>query len=612
MKKYIIICVFLVTALISSAVSADDLSDIISSGVLKLGTMQDYIPFVFTGDDDELDGMDIALVKEIGRRMGVEVQVVSMAFDGLIDALELGQIDIIGGAFAKTDERAERIDFSRIYYNADSEFIGLSSLAKPETVTLDSFRGLKIGVQKGTSFDQWVKTNLVSAGYLDAKNVFTFSDAADEISALDRRDVDLIVLSQDIYEDLMQSSGNYQIFYDGFMKESYAYGMRKNSTLTPVVNQQLTAMLKDGTAQTISDRYFAMDFDAAEINRSRSSSIPTPTPNIPVIIPTPAPAACKNGMTFVQDVTIPDGSQITGGAGFQKTWRVQNTGTCTWDQTFILMYVSGDQMSGQNVYVPAVVAPGQVVDLSVNLIAPNANGTYKGYWQMRSPQGQNFGQTIWVKISVNDGPGDGPVINSFYVNPDSGYVWDSTTAYWSVVNANSIDIFVDGNFVQTSYDANGSLSVSFPDQSEGTHTVSITAHGTSDVSASASYDAYQGQVMTTPFITSFYIDPDSGYVWGSTTASWSVVNANYVEIYADGNLVQTSYDADGSASVSFPNQSEGNHPVTLVAYSASDSTSSTVYYQAYQGQTGFDPGEEHGTGFGPVPEEHATGFGPTN
>lgn len=679
MKKKLIVILTLILLLSFTTVWADDLADVQKSGVLRLGTMQAYIPFVFTADNGTMDGMDVALVKEIGRRMGVEVQVISMAFDGLIDALELGQIDIIGGGFAKTEDRQKEVDFTRVYYTADSQFIGLKNLNKPQTVSYDSFHDLKIGVQKGTSFDQWVKTNLVNAGYVSSRNVYTYSSAAEEMKALDRGDVDLVVLSQDIYEDLYQQSGKYQIFYDGFMKESYAFGLRKNSTLTSVVSGHLTDMIKDGTAQSIANRYFQMNFNEASADSSRSSSVPTPTAYAPiVVVPTVQPSSCKNGMTFVSDVTITDGHQVSRGESFRKTWRVQNTGTCPWTTNYTFVFVSGDQMSGRNINVPYNVQPGQTVDLSVDLIAPNSDGTYRGYWQMRSPQGQNFGESIWVKVRVKGGSaGNDPVINAFYPNyyqgekgtcqtvywqtsnaamieikvdgnsmvksytvngsqnicgplqsvgthtvelaalssskttyksftyttnesgqkpiipqinyfyasPESGYTWDSTTVYWSVTNAGAVDISVDGRQVQRSYDATGAISLSSQFQNAGTHSITLTAHSvTDDASSTVYYESYEGQVMTLPEINYFYVNPDSGYVWDSTTAYWSVSNADSVDISVDGYGIQRSYDATGAITLSAPVSSEGTHSITLTAHSVTNDVTSTVYYQAYQGQ----------------------------
>ena len=103
MKKILMILLALWTALTVTAVNADDLADVKQSGVLKMGVPPDYIPFVFIDESGNNTGLDVALVQEIGRRMGVQVQVYNLAFDGMIDSLNLGQVDIIGGAFGDYD-----------------------------------------------------------------------------------------------------------------------------------------------------------------------------------------------------------------------------------------------------------------------------------------------------------------------------------------------------------------------------------------------------------------------------------------------------------------------------------------------------------------------------
>jgi hypothetical protein len=107
-------------------------------------------------------------------------------------------------------------------------------------------------------------------------------------------------------------------------------------------------------------------------------------------------------------VTIPDGATINPGVAFTKTWRVKNTGTCNWTSSYSLAFTGGDQMSGPaSIFLPRSVAPGQVIDLSVNLIAPNFAGTYRGAWQLRNLSGKligtgaAFSDPIWVEIKVN-------------------------------------------------------------------------------------------------------------------------------------------------------------------------------------------------------------------
>ena len=404
MKKTIVFLLVLFLVLSAAAVQADDLSDVMRNGVLRMGSSPEYVPFVFYDEAGNMTGLDIALVEEIGRRMGVRVQTVDIAFDGLIDSLNIGQIDIFGCGLSKTASRMEQIDFSRVYYKGSAQFIAPASLPKPAVVDLSSFSGLKIGVEKATSFEQWIRENLIGPGYVDAKNLYLYSNAADLVKALNRKDLDLVILDEDIYESLYKSTGNYQVFYEDFLEQDYAFGLNKGSTLTAVVNEHLSDMLKDGTAQKIAERFFRMDYTQDDITITKPTPAPTAAPIIPIVVPTQAPVTtCINSMTFVADVTITDGHQVSPGEHFRKIWRVYNNGTCPWTPGYSFVYVSGDRMSGNDIAIPAVVGAGQVAELAVDFIAPSNSGTFKGYWQMRSPQGLNFGETIWVKVRVPGG-----------------------------------------------------------------------------------------------------------------------------------------------------------------------------------------------------------------
>jgi hypothetical protein len=123
---------------------------------------------------------------------------------------------------------------------------------------------------------------------------------------------------------------------------------------------------------------------------------PTETPPPPVT----TEAGCTLDSQYVTDVTIPDGTIMTLGAGFVKTWRVRNSGTCDWDAGFQLIFVGGNQMNGPaNVSLPAVAA-GSQTDISVSLTAPNSYGTHKGTWRIRSIDGDVFGTNLTVVINI--------------------------------------------------------------------------------------------------------------------------------------------------------------------------------------------------------------------
>jgi len=124
--------------------------------------------------------------------------------------------------------------------------------------------------------------------------------------------------------------------------------------------------------------------------------------------PTSTPSSTCNQMAFVADVTVPDGSQFAPGVSFVKTWRVKNTGVCTWSAGYALVFDSGERMGGaESTPLGVSVAPGETVDISVELTAPTSPGTYQGYWLLRDANGQDFGtagtasEPIFVTIVVS-------------------------------------------------------------------------------------------------------------------------------------------------------------------------------------------------------------------
>ncbi len=132
----------------------------------------------------------------------------------------------------------------------------------------------------------------------------------------------------------------------------------------------------------------------------------TPIPSltkIPAPTNTPRPTSTPpcDGAAFVADVTVPDGTVYVPGARFTKIWRLKNVGTCTWTTTYTLSFKSGDRMNGPAaVPLPQPVAPGQTVDIPVNLVAPLYDGSYRGDWILKNGSGIEFGIGSGYKSSV--------------------------------------------------------------------------------------------------------------------------------------------------------------------------------------------------------------------
>ncbi|HTP00339.1 MAG TPA: NBR1-Ig-like domain-containing protein [Anaerolineales bacterium] len=117
---------------------------------------------------------------------------------------------------------------------------------------------------------------------------------------------------------------------------------------------------------------------------------------------------------FVTDVTIPDGTVIGADDTFTKTWRLKNAGTCSWTPSYAVVFVSGTAMSGPSVQaLSGNTNPGQTLDVSVNLTAPSADGTYTGYYGLRNAAGSVFTK-FYVQIQVNSTGGGFAVTHVTY------------------------------------------------------------------------------------------------------------------------------------------------------------------------------------------------------
>jgi hypothetical protein len=112
------------------------------------------------------------------------------------------------------------------------------------------------------------------------------------------------------------------------------------------------------------------------------------------------PTASCYGLTFVSDVTVPDNTTMTPGQKFTKTWRVRNSGSCSWQAGFRLNLTGGEVMGGSAVSLASDVQPGSEVDISVDLTAPTTAGSYRGNWRMADAGGTYFGDEVYVLIVV--------------------------------------------------------------------------------------------------------------------------------------------------------------------------------------------------------------------
>lgn len=130
-----------------------------------------------------------------------------------------------------------------------------------------------------------------------------------------------------------------------------------------------------------------------------------PVVTIPTLNPSPAPPAptplCKNDLSWVQDITIPDGSNVKPGESLDKQWLVTNSGGCDWDSRYRLKNTGGDPLGAPAEQALYPARAGTQATLHILFTAPQAAGAYKSAWQACGPDGAAFGDAIYIQIVVS-------------------------------------------------------------------------------------------------------------------------------------------------------------------------------------------------------------------
>ncbi len=125
------------------------------------------------------------------------------------------------------------------------------------------------------------------------------------------------------------------------------------------------------------------------------------TPTASAILLTTQTAECTNQLTFIPpDITIPDGTEIAPGAPIDKRWKIKNSGTCNWDDTYALQLTGGEAMGASSTQALVPVRNGVEAEIQILFTAPLDPGTYRSEWKALAPNGQPFGDLLYMEIVV--------------------------------------------------------------------------------------------------------------------------------------------------------------------------------------------------------------------
>ena len=231
-----------------TAAATTEAADKTEGGVLVFGTNAEFPPFEYVGDDGEPDGFDVALIKAVGEKLGMEVQVENMEFDSLVSSIG-NRIDGAIAGMTVTDDRKEQVDFSDPYYEAVQYVI---VAADSDVTTADDLKNKTIGSQLGT-------TGMFLSEDIEGVTAQTYNRAIDAVNDLVNGRVDAVIIDKNPAEVFnTKFEGKVKIIDGaefGFETEEYAIALPKGSELVDQINQALEDLKADGTFDALVAQY---------------------------------------------------------------------------------------------------------------------------------------------------------------------------------------------------------------------------------------------------------------------------------------------------------------------------------------------------------------------
>ena len=239
------------------AAPASLLKKIQQAGKLVVGTEAQYPPYEFKDLDASFTGCDMWLAQQIADSLGVELEVVDMAFDGIIPAVQSGQVDIGIAAFTKTPERAEEIDFSDLYETSNQLLIVKTGNADLYS-NKEALAGQKVGAQKGTIQSQLIQSALPDSELFELEK---YPALALEVQ---NGNIAGLVVDQAVGESLVATSdGGLEVANFTFTAEEASFGKaciiaKGNESFVDAVNVVINQVTSDGSYQKAYDEAVAL------------------------------------------------------------------------------------------------------------------------------------------------------------------------------------------------------------------------------------------------------------------------------------------------------------------------------------------------------------------
>ena len=240
-----------------------------ASRVYLVGTDAAYAPFESQDEKGQIVGFDIDIVSAIAQKAGIEVKFVNTPWEGIFNALNQGDRDLLVSSITITDARRNSMDFSAPYFDAH-QLIAVKANSKVSR--FDDLKRLKVGVQNGTTGDEAV-SKLQGKNSPDIKR---FESTPLALKELEAGGVDAVVADNGVVTNYVNNNAGskFKTVNDpGFAPEQYGLAVKQgNADLLAKLNKGLSAIKADGTYDRIYAKYFGASAPAASASAAASTA----------------------------------------------------------------------------------------------------------------------------------------------------------------------------------------------------------------------------------------------------------------------------------------------------------------------------------------------------